>query len=376
MNDADEYRNCVWTEYALLEQFIKDVFIKLGTPEDDARIIADVLISADKKGIDSHGIGRLKPIYVDRIDQGILSPVTRIHIVTESPTTAVFDGNNGMGHVIAKKAMQTAIDKAAEYGMGMVAVRNSSHYGIAGYYSDMCSDRDMIGITGTNARPSIAPTFGVENMLGTNPLTIGFPTDEELHFNIDCAMSISQRGKIEAYERAGKVLPPGWVIGRDGQTMTDPKTVLDALTRGACALTPLGGIGEETAGYKGYGYATAVEVLSAALSDAKCMKALTGTDAAGNKTPYALGHFFIAINIEKFIAPARFKTIAGSIMRQLRNSMKAEGQDRIYTAGEKEWLAWNYRKEHGIPVPPVLREQLSALNHRFTLACPFPWENP
>jgi L-2-hydroxycarboxylate dehydrogenase (NAD+) len=376
MNEADEYRNCVWTDCALLEKFIKDVFGKCGTPDADARVIAEVLISADKKGIDSHGIGRLKPIYLDRIDQGILSPVTRIELVTESPTTAVFDGNNGMGHVIAKKAMQTAIDKASAFGTGMVTCRNSSHYGIAGYYSDMCSDRDMIGITGTNARPSIAPTFGVENMLGTNPLTIGFPTDEEFHFNIDCATSISQRGKIESYERAGKVLPPGWVIGRDGQTMTDPKTVLDALTQGVCALTPLGGIGEETAGYKGYGYATAVEVLSAALSDASFMKDLNGTDAAGNKIPYALGHFFIAINIEKFIAPARFKTIAGSIMRQLRNSMKAEGQDRIYTAGEKEWLAWTYRKEHGIPVPAVLREQLSALNRRFSLACPFPWESP
>ncbi len=372
----DDYRDCVWADVALLEQFITDVFRKLGTPEDDARIIADVLISSDKRGIDSHGIGRLKPIYVDRIDQGILSPVTRIAVVTESPTTAVFDGNNGMGHVIAKRAMQAAIDKAAALGMGMVAVRNSSHYGIAGYYSEMCSDRNMIGITGTNARPSIAPTFGVENMLGTNPLTIGFPTDEPFHFNIDCATSVSQRGKIETYERTGKVLPPGWVVGRDGQTMTDPKTVLEALTQGTCALTPLGGIGEETAGYKGYGYATVVEVLSAALSNAKFLKDLNGTDSAGRKIPYALGHFFIAINIEKFIAPAVFKAIAGAIMRQLRNSAKAEGQDRIYTAGEKEWVAWNYRKVHGVPVPPVLREQLSALNRRFALGCPFPWERP
>ncbi len=374
--DSDEYLNCVWTACDLLEHLMRDVFVKLGAPEDDAKIIADVLISADRKGIDSHGIGRLKPIYIDRIDQGILSPVTRIDVVKESPATAVLDGNNGMGHVIGKKAMQTAIAKAAEFGMGMVTVRNSSHYGIAGYYSDMCSDKNMIGITGTNARPSIAPTFGVENMLGTNPLTIGFPADEEFHFNIDCATSISQRGKIESYERAGKNLPPGWVIGQDGETMTDPKAVLDALTRGVCALAPLGGIGEETAGYKGYGYATVVEVLSSALSDAKFMKDLNGTDADGKKIPYALGHFFIAINIEKFIAPSRFKAIAGSIMRQLRGSMKAAGQDRIYTAGEKEWLARNYRKTHGIPVPPVLQEQLSMLNRRFSLSCHFPWENP
>jgi len=374
MNETNDYRDCVWTGSALLEHFMQDVFVKLGAPEPDARIIAEVLISADRKGIDSHGIGRLKPIYIDRIDQGILSPVTRIDVVTESQTTAVFDGHNGMGHVISRRAMQTAIDKAATYGLGMVAVRNSSHYGIAGYYSDMCSDRGMIGITGTNARPSIAPTFGVENMLGTNPLTIGFPTDEAFHFNIDCATSVTQRGKIEAYERAGKILPPGWVVGRDGGTLTDPKTVLEALTRGTCALTPLGGIGEETAGYKGYGYATVVEVLSAALSNAKFMKELNGVDASGTKIPYPMGHFFLAINIEKFIDPAVFKAIAGSIMRQLRNSVKAAGQSRIYTAGEKEWLASIYRNAHGIPVPPVLREQLSALNRRFVLDCPFPWE--
>lgn len=316
MNTTDDYPDCVWTDLSLLEGFMKDVFVKIGVPGDEAAIVADVLITADKRGIDSHGIGRFKPIYVDRIDQGILSPVTRIDVVADGPTTAVFDGNNGMGHVIAKRAMQTAIDKAAEFGMGMVAVRNSSHFGIAGYYVEMCSGQDMIGIAGTNARPSIAPTFGVENMLGTNPLTIGFPTDEEFHFNIDCATSISQRGKIEAYERAGKILPPGWVVARDGRTLTDPKTVLDALTAGTCALTPLGGIGEQTAGYKGYGYATVVEVLSAALSNARFTRDLTGVDAAGNKIPYALGHFFMAIHIGRFIDPSLFKTIAGTIDRK------------------------------------------------------------
>ncbi|MGI6394956.1 MAG: Ldh family oxidoreductase [bacterium] len=374
MSYGDNYRDCVWTDFGLLENFMKDVFIKLGTPLQDAEIIADVLISADKNGIDSHGIGRFKPIYIDRIDQNILFPTTKIEVVKETETTAVFDGNNGMGHVISKKAMELAIEKAEKFGMGMVAVRNSSHYGIAGYYVDMCSKKDMIGITGTNARPSIAPTFGVENMLGTNPLTIGFPTDEEFFFNIDCATSVTQRGKIEAYERAGKVLPKGWVVGKDGKTMTDPKTVLAALTKGEAALSPLGGLGEESGGYKGYGYATAVEVLSAALSNAKFMKDLNGLDNEGNKIPYPLGHFFIAINIKNFIEPSIFKSIAGTIMRNLRNSQKAEGEERIYTAGEKEYEAWLYRKDYGCPVPPVLRKQLSDLNERFELNYKFPWE--
>lgn len=374
MYSIEDYQDCVWTDTDTLEKFMHDVFVKIGAPESDAAIIADVLIASDKRGIDSHGIGRLKPIYIDRIDDGILSPTTRIDVVTEAQTTAVLDGNNGMGHVIAKQAMQMAIDKARAYGTGMVAVRNSSHYGIAGYYAGMCADNDMIGITGTNARPSTAPTFGVENMLGTNPLTIAFPTDDPFHFNLDCATSISQRGKIESYERAGKKLPPGWVIGTDGSTLTDAKAVLEALTRGTCALTPLGGIGEETAGYKGYGYSTAVEILSAALSNAKFTKDLNGVDVDGKKVPYSLGHFFIAINIESFIQPVLFKTIASTILRQLRESKRAAGQERIYTAGEKEWIAWEYRKEHGIPVPAVLRKQLSTLNTRFALNYDFPWQ--
>ncbi len=373
MNYADHYPDCAWTDLALLERFMQGVLVKLGVEPEDAAISADVLISADRKGIDSHGIGRFKPIYVDRLDQKILSPKTRIETVRETSTTAVLDGHNGMGHVIAKKAMQLAIDKARAYGMGMVAVRNSTHYGIAGYYTDMCSDQQMIGITGTNARPSIAPTFGVENMLGTNPLAIGFPTDEDFHFNIDCATSVSQRGKIEAYARAGKTIPPGWVVGRDGESMTDPPTALTALAEGAAALVPLGGLGEETAGYKGYGYATAVEVLSAALAEGKFMKELSGFDQDGHRIPYPLGHFFMAINIENFIAPAIFRKIAGTILRQLRDSQKAAGHERIYTAGEKEWLAWQYRQQHGCPVPPTLQDQISALNTRFSLGFQFPW---
>ena len=260
-----------------------------------------MLIESDKRGIDSHGIGRLKPIYLDRIDDGIQNPVTKIDIIKETETTAVLDGNNGMGHVVSKKAMQMAIDKAKAHGMGMTVVRNSTHYGIAGYYSLMAIKAGMIGMTGTHARPSIAPMFGVENMLGTNPLTIGFPNDEEFPFLLDCATSVTQRGKIESYDRAGKELPPGWVIDENGNTRTDTKQVLIDLTKGKAALTPLGGLGEETAGYKGYGYATVVEVLSAALQDGAFLKALNGFDDNGKKIPYPLGHFFIAINIENFM---------------------------------------------------------------------------
>jgi L-2-hydroxycarboxylate dehydrogenase (NAD+) len=354
-------RKTYWIDFLTMERFMMDVFKGVGVPEEDAKICADVLITADKRGIDSHGIGRLKPIYYDRIKAGIQNPVTTFEVVRETPTTAVIDGHDGMGHVIARKAMTMAIDKAAHVGMGMVAVRNSTHYGIAGYYALMAAEAGMIGITGTNARPSIAPTFGVENMLGTNPLTFGMPTDEAFPFVIDCATSITQRGKIEVYERLGKVLPEGWVIGEDGEPKTDAHQVLTDLVKGTAALAPLGGIGEDLAGYKGYGYATVVEILSAALQGGAFLKGLLGFSPEGKPQPYHLGHFFIVINIEAFTELENFKKSAGDILRALRASKKAPGHDRIYTAGEKEYLAWLERKDKGVPINEPLQKDIRAL---------------
>lgn len=350
-----------WIDFNTLERFMTDVFIKVGVPEADARICADVLITSDKRGIDSHGIGRLKPIYIDRIRQGIQNPVTHFETLREGKTTAVVDGHDGMGHVISKRAMEMAIDKARNHGMGMVAVRNSTHYGIAGYYTMMAAEAGMIGITGTNARPSIAPTFGVENMLGTNPITFGIPTDEDFPFVLDCATSITQRGKIEVYERLGKELPAGWVIGADGSAKTDSHQVLTDLVQGTAALAPLGGIGEELGGYKGYGYATVVEILSAALQGGSFLKGLLGFDPAGNPQPYHLGHFFMAVSIEEFTELSTFKHTSGEILRQLRASKKAPGCDRIYTAGEKEYLAWLERKDKGVPINGPLQKNIQDL---------------
>ena len=351
-------KNVVWIDSNLLERFMADVFRALGVPDGDAAVCADVLITSDRRGIDSHGIGRMRPLYYERIRTGIQEAVTHFEVVREGPATAVVDGNNGMGQVIGKRSMQIAIDKAREYGVGMVAAKNSTHYGIAGYYLIMAAEQGMIGITGTNARPSIAPTFGVENMLGTNPLTFGMPTDEEFDFILDCATSTAQRGKVEVYEREGKPLPPGWVIGHDGKTQTDAYQVLEDLTAGTAALTPLGGIGEEGAGYKGYGYATVVETLSAALQSGPFLKGLSGFDEHGNRQPFRLGHFFIAISVESFIDLASFEKTTGDILRQLRASRKAPGQDRIYTAGEKEYLAWQERKVKGIPLNKILQDQI------------------
>lgn len=359
----------------LITNFVTDAFVGYGVPEEDAKICTDVLLESDRRGIESHGCNRFKPIYLDRIKAGIQKPVTEFEIVRETPTTAVIDGHDGMGQVISYKSMQMAIDKAKKYGMGMVAVRNSCHYGIAGYYASMATKAGCIGMTGTNARPSIAPTFGVENMLGTNPLTVGMPTDEEFDFILDCATSITQRGKLEYYSRIGKKTPEGMVIGRDGKALTDTDKILVQLNTHEAALAPLGGIGEELAGYKGYGYATVVELLSAALQQGNYLSMLSGIGDNGEKVPYHLGHWFIAIDTEAFCGLEAFKKTAGDILRELRASEKAPGEERIYTAGEKEWLVWQERKDSGVPINDAVQKELSEVRDELGLTkYIFPWE--
>ncbi|MCL2461080.1 MAG: Ldh family oxidoreductase [Defluviitaleaceae bacterium] len=351
----------VHEKFEILEEFMRDAFVAAGVPAADAAVSANVLIEADKRGIESHGVGRLKPIYIDRIKAGIQNPVTKIDTLREGPTTALLDGNDGMGQVIAKRAMEAAIDKAALYGMGMVAVKNSTHYGIAGYYAMMAAKRGMIGITGTNARPSIAPTFGVDSMLGTNPLTFAMPSDEPFDFVLDCATSVSQRGKIEVYDRAGKDIPAGWVIDQNGNDRTQIAGLLGELDKGNLALTPLGGIGETGAGYKGYGYATVVEILSSALQSGLFLKALNGLDENGKRGPYHLGHFFMAVDTAAFVDPNEFRKNVGGILRELRAAKKMPGQERIYTAGEKEYYYYMEHKDAGAPLGEKLQETIREL---------------
>jgi len=367
-------QNLPFIPWDTIYNFMKDAFIAAGVPAEDAEICADVLCESDRRGIESHGCNRFKPIYIDRMNDGILNPVTEYEILKETPTTLVVDAHDGMGMVASHKAMTTIIEKAKKYGMGMAAIRNSSHYGIAGYWATMASKENMIGITGTNARPSIAPTFGIENMLGTNPLTVAMPTDEDFPFVLDCATSISQRGKIEYYARNGQPTPAGMVIGKSGEALTDSDQILVDLVKGNAALAPLGGIGEELAGYKGYGYATIIEVLSAALQSGSYLKMLTGFDEAGNKRPYHLGHFFIVIDPEAFLGADNFKKTCGDILRALRASEKAPGQERIYTAGEKEWLVWQYRKDKGVPVNEGVQKDLIAVRDMYGLDYKFDFE--
>jgi L-2-hydroxycarboxylate dehydrogenase (NAD+) len=357
--------NVVYVDVATIESFIRDTFLAMGTPKKDADLVAKILIAADLRGIESHGIGRLK-YYYDRMKRGQHQTKTKITVVKDTPTTAVLDGNNGLGQVIGHKAMTMAIEKAKKMGLGAVSVRNSTHFGIAGYYVMMAVDAGMIGLTVTNARPAVAPTFSVKPMMGTNPLTFGIPTDEEFPFVLDCATSTIQRGKIEIADRAGKQVPPGYVIGKDGQPLTDPAQTLKAFDAGTAALLPLGGAGDEFGGHKGYGYSATVELLSAILSGGAFLWDLLGIKD-GKAVPYRVGHFFLAINPEFFMGLDTCKKTGGDICRQLRAATKAPGQDRVYTAGEKEFLAEKRVRAKGVPVNKGLQAEIKFVQNELKL---------
>ncbi len=344
----------------VIASFMRRVFEGLGVPPEDARIVTDVLIAADLRGIESHGVGRLK-YYYDRIRAGVQSTQTQMEIVRETETTAVVDGHHGMGHVIAYRSMRMAIDKARRYGLGAVAVRNSTHFGIAGYYALMAAEEGMMGFVVTNARPAIAPTFSTEPMLGTNPIAFAAPSDMPFPFCFDAATSITQRGKIEVAARAEKPIPEGWLVDPEGRPVTDPVRILKDLDKGTAAFLPLGGAGEEMGGHKGYGLATMVEILSAALSGGAFLKDLLGVAPDGSRRPYMLGHFFLAIDIEHFVPLDVARRITGQIMRDLQNARKEPGRDRIYVAGEKEYEAQARVRAQGIPVNANLRRELQIM---------------
>jgi LDH2 family malate/lactate/ureidoglycolate dehydrogenase len=352
---------------SILQNFMIEVFTKIGVPEPDAAICAEVLIASDLKGIESHGIGRLK-MYYDRIKLGIQQPVTEIDIIRDKYATAVWDGNHGMGHVIGKKAMQTAIDKAKQYGIGCVAVRNSTHYGICGFYAEMATKQDMVGLTFTNARPSICPTHGVSPLLGTNPICFGAPTDLPYPFLYDAATSISQRGKVEQYAREEKDTPEGWAIDLEGKPYTDTSKLLVDLVKQKASMLPIGGTDELSGSHKGYGLSTMVEILCASLQKGSYLNGLLGQDEHGKPAPYNLGHFFIAINIDFFTELESFKQITGNICRDLQASQLFPGKSRIYVAGEKEYELEQIVLKDGVPIIPNLQKDIEFMQSELQLS--------
>ena len=339
-----------------LEDFIIEVFKKLGVPSPDAKITADILVAADLKGFTSHGISRLKR-YVEGIETGAIEPVAKIRVVKETPVSALIDGGNGLGQVVAYRAMEKCIEIAAKAGVGFVGVRNSNHFGIAGYYSTMALEKDMVGISLTNARSSVAPTFGVEPVLGTNPISVAIPTGGSVPFVLDMATSIAQRGKLEVLERENKKVLSGWAIDENGKMLTDPKRVTQGIFARKAALLPLGGTGEEFGGHKGYGLGLLVDILCACFTGANFGPHLSRLKKGG----YNLGHFFGAIKIELFRPLDEFKKTIDSMFREIKGSKKFPGKKRIYIAGEKEFEMEKRRKEEGIPVHREVFEYMNSL---------------
>lgn len=345
-----------------LQRFLARAFQALGASESEAAVVADVLAQADEFGIGTHGVQRLG-YYAERIRGGVTRPGAPIEVVTETDTTAVLDGNHGFGHVVSTRAMDLAIDKASRHGLGAVAVRNSTHFGHAGFYALRATARDMIGIVSTNARPCQAPTGGTEPLFGTNPIAFGAPSAGTRPFLFDAASSVTQRGRIEVAAREGTHVPEGIAIGRDGSPLTDPNVILRELTAGNAALLPLGGTGTESGGHKGFGLAMCLEILCAALAGGPFLDGLGGGDREATWTPYRTGHFFLALDTAAFGGANGFKHTVASIQDRLRTAGQAPGAETpVQAAGDPEWSNAARHHRDGVTLSGALLAELETLS--------------
>ncbi len=337
---------------AALRALCERTFEHLRVPAADARTAADVLLRADLRGIDSHGVARLRT-YVDMLQLGRINPRARPRIVRETASTATVDGDNGLGLVVGPWANERAMEKAEQAGSGWVSVRNTNHYGIAGWYVLRALERDLIGWAMTNSTKLVAPLWGAERMLGTNPIAIAFPGLEEPPIVIDMATCAAAYGKIEIARRRGGTIPSGWAIDRDGALTSDPQAMIDG-----GALLPLGS-DREHGGHKGYSLALMVDVLSAVLSGAN-WGPFTPPFALRQEVParsvgQGIGHFFGALRIDGFVEPSEFKRQIDDLVRTFRATRKAPGTDGPLLPGDPERECEAARARDGIPlVLPVV----------------------
>jgi LDH2 family malate/lactate/ureidoglycolate dehydrogenase len=351
-----------------LSEFCLHVFRKLDVADEDARITADVLVQANLRGIDSHGVARLAR-YANGLKDGVMLAQPEEKVVTETPTTITVDAGAGLGQPVSFRAMKMAIDKAREYGSGFATVRNSNHYGIAGYYAMMALEQDMIGFSTTNAAVLVVPTFGRNAMYGTNPIALAVPAGKERPFVMDMATSTVPRGKLEVYHRQEKALPTGWATDERGVPTADASRVLDNFDkRAGGGLLPLGGAGEELSGYKGYGMGLMVELLSAVLPGAAFLTAVYPKDAAGIPLPANLGHFFGAWRLDAFRPADELKDDMDRFIQELKGGSLADGATRIYVHGEKEFEEAERRASQGIPLEAKVETSLRQIAADFGIA--------
>lgn len=320
-----------------LIRFVSRSFEKLGVPASDSEIAANVLVASDLRGVDTHGVIRFNPHawYVKWLRDGAMTAKPNIRVITETASTALLDADNGMGMVAGHRAMELAIEKAKESGVGIVTVRNSRHYGMSAYYSMLALPHDLIGIAMTNASRQVVPTFGREARFGTNPICFAVPAKDEKPFVLDMATTTAAAGKLELAIRLGKPVPTGWALNEKAEPTTDPKVAQQARR-----LLPLGG-SRESGSHKGYGLAILVEILCGVL---------TGTVTALNANQDPRGHFFGAINPAAFRPAAEFKADMDRLIRELKSTPPIEGESRVYVAGEIEFETAEERAERGIPL--------------------------
>jgi L-2-hydroxycarboxylate dehydrogenase (NAD+) len=351
-------------DYHLLKKYVASVFTAIGCSDQDAALAADVLVSADARGIDSHGVARLAG-YVRLYDHGRLNPKPQIKILYETPSTATLDGDRGLGLVVAPKAMEIACEKAAIAGTGWVAVQNSNHFGIAGYHAMKALPTDMIGWAMTHAAPLVTPTFSKEKLLGTNPIAVAVPAQEEPAFVADFASTAVAYGKLEILQRKGLDTPAGWVQDANG----DPSTDALAIKNGG-ALLPLGG-DREHGSHKGYGLGAIVDILSGVLSGANFGPwvppfATAGFMQAGETVGNGTGHFLGAMRIDAFRPAEDFKKDMDKWIRRFRSAEAVEGKS-VLIPGDPERELEAIRRRDGIPLLLPVVEDLKLLATRFNL---------
>jgi L-2-hydroxycarboxylate dehydrogenase (NAD+) len=364
-----------------LKEFSARVFQKAGVAEEDALITADILVAADLRGVASHGVAHLRR-YLDGLRAGSIFARPQERVVTENPATATIDAGAGLGQPVSFRAMQRAIRKAREFGAGFVAVRNSNHYGIAGYYAMMALQDDCIGISMTNASPKTVPTFGRHALLGTNPIAVAAPAGKEHPFVLDMATSTVSLGKIEIADQMDQPIPPGWAIDREGQPAQDSHRTLDEFKRYAGGgLLPLGGEGDVLGGYKGYGLALWVEIFTALLSGAAFATLTYPKTSDGKPLPANLGHFFGAWRVDSFRPVQEFKTAMDELQQLVKNAPKGKSRDRIYIHGEKEYETMERNQKKGIPLNRKVAAELRSIARELELdfdelTNPHPAQNP
>lgn len=350
--------------YSHLRDFTRDVFLAMGCPASQAGLASEVLLSADLRGIDSHGVARLSG-YVRLWEAGRINATPNIRIVHETPSTAVVDGDGGLGLVVAPFAMQVAINKAAQAGTGWVSVKHSNHFGIAGYHAMKALDHDMIGMAMTNASPLVAPTFGKERMLGTNPIAVAIPANKQPAFVADFATTTAANGKLEILQRKEEAAPVGWIQDKAGNSSTNPHELKDG-----GALLPLGG-DRDHGSHKGYCLGAIVDIFSAVLSGANygpwAPPFVSFLAPPADPVGEGLGHFFGAMRVDAFRPAEEFKDHMDNWISRFRATTPVSDDQPVLIPGDPEREMQALRLREGIPVLLPVVKDLQAVAQKFNL---------